>query len=647
MAFEIMKCEGWGRMGLAFGKDGFITPNIVSPCFFDDSSHDQFFSLPTSIKCQKNGIQPTSRISDLKIKENPNFSFIPSCFTYPSLQLQEKSLEDVTCFDDFFPVDISKITVQRASFHLLPWDLPTLHLGQFNKYLEKLNEIDDLKLKNHTKIMLNVPLTPEILKIKLLPLKSTTIAAVCLGDLSSLLTNPSLLIKYLTLVKSWISPDKILYAPAIPSSYIPILVYLGIDLFDLLIPEFYKANPVKQSDSVLEYNPTIESFMRVVELTQSALSSSKLRDLSRILANSYPPIKALLRISDSKLTLEEGTPLYARTLYCTDETDFTRPEVTRFRERIRTRYYPSSHITGVIFLPCSAKKPYSQSRSHNLFRKVISQSLKGKRHSIEEIILTSPLGVVPRNLEYSFPAAHYDIPVTGEWSQIERNNLVQDLIGFLGKLKTSIPLVGYVNGAVREIFEETCEQQNLSILLPNQNVKSLTSKEGLKEFSTLLKEAFVNVSNTPRIPIQLTFLRMIADFQFGKRCGSFLIPNNVRIHGRKERGLRVQLDGEHLLTFRPETGLLTLSLIAGRRLLDHTRNVVTFDGQRIEGSTIFTKAIISADSEIRPKDEVLVVNKKGDLLAVGVSHLSGDLLVKMKFGKGINIRQKVKQSASE
>ncbi|MHA2407659.1 MAG: DUF5591 domain-containing protein, partial [Candidatus Ranarchaeia archaeon] len=292
--------------------------------------------------------------------------------------------------------------------------------------------------------------------------------------------------------------------------------------------------------------------------------------------------------------------------------------------------------------PCSAKKPYSQSKSHSIFQNVIRRSLKGKRHSIEKIIVTSPLGVVPHNLEYSFPAAHYDIPVTGDWSQIERKHLTQDLLSFLIKLKPSIPLVGYVNGAEREILEEACKRRNRSILIFNQNVKSLTSKEALKDFSTLLKEAFLDAPITPRIPTQLTFLRTIADFQFGKGIGSILIPNNVRIYGRKERGLRVQLDGKHLLTFRPETGYLTLSLIAGRLLLHHTRNLVTFDGQKIEGSTIFAKAIIRADSEIRPNDEVLVINKQGDLLAVGVSRLSGDLLVKMEYGKGINIRQKVK-----
>ncbi len=643
MAFEIEKCEGWGRMGQVFGKGGFVTPNLLKPCFFNHNSHlQQYFS---SFKSPDNLFPQSFRVGNRKeeIQDNSDSSLFPSCFIYPSLQMQGKSLEDVTSFDDLFPVDISGNSVLKASYHLIPWDLPTIYLNRYDIYLQTLNKIDNAELNNETKLILNLPFMPEILEMELPTLRSSAITVVSLGDISSLLTHPTLLIRYLIRVKSWISPNTMLYAPGIPSSYIPILVYLGIDLFDLLFTKMHSTNSIRQSDLILEQKISKDSFLQILHLTRRALEINKLRDLIRIFANSYPPLKTLLRTSDRQIPLEEGTPLYgSRTLYCTDETDFTRPEVTRFRERVRTRYNPPSHNTGIIFLPCSAKKPYSKSKSHNLFRNAIRRSLKGKRHSVEEVILTSPLGVVPRNLEYSFPAAHYDIPVTGEWSQIEKKHLIEDLNELLIKINPKIPLVGYVKGIEREILKKVCAQQNRSIYLMTQDVTSLTSKEALREFSILLQEAFHNISYSAKIPTKLVFLRTIADFQFGKGIGSILIPNHAKIYGRKELGLRVQLNSKHLLTFRPETGYLTLSLTAGELLLDHTQNLVTFDGQKIKGSTIFSKAIIIADREIRPNDEVIVINRKGELLAVGVTHLPGNLLVKMKRGKGVTIRQKVK-----
>ncbi|MFX1282253.1 MAG: DUF5591 domain-containing protein [Promethearchaeota archaeon] len=641
MTFEIKKCEGWGRLGLAFGKEGFITPNIVRPCFFNNNSFFQQTSLFNFSKCQENKISLTSKND--KLKDNVDFDYFPSCFIYPSLQMQGKSLEELSSFDDLFPVNITKRSHSKASYHLIPWDLPTIFLNRYDKYLQALNTLEIPELGEKTRLMLNVPFTPEILETELPPLGSSAISVVSLGDISSLLTHPPLLIRYLVHIKSWLSPNKMLYAPAVPSSFIPILVYLGIDLFDLLITDMYSTNPFQEFNLIFEQNTTRKFFLQVLHFTREAIETNKLRDLTRIFANSFPYLKVLLRISDKQIPLEKGTPLYgSRTLYCTDETDFTRPEVTRFRERVRTRYSPPSHTTGIIFLPCSAKKPYSRSKSHQIFRKVIRRNLKGKRFSVGEVILTSPLGVVPRNLEYSFPAAHYDIPVTGEWSQIEKNHLKKDLVSFLDKVKSSIPLVGYVKGIEREILKKVCNQLNRLIYLLPQDVTSLSSKESLEEFSAILQEVSLKISYKPKIPNRLVFLRTIADFQFGKGIGSVLIPDHVKIYGRKELGIRVQLNNRHHLTFRPETGYLTLSLTAGKLLLNHSNNLVTFDGQKIIGSTIFSKAIIKADPEIRPNDEVLIIDRNGELLAVGVAHLPGNLLVEMKRGKGVTIRQKVK-----
>ena len=41
-------------------------------------------------------------------------------------------------------------------------------------------------------------------------------------------------------------------------------------------------------------------------------------------------------------------------------------------------------------------------------------------HVIHEVIITSPLGIVPRELEIVYPAASYDIPVTGIWEGYEK-----------------------------------------------------------------------------------------------------------------------------------------------------------------------------------------------------------------------------------
>ncbi|MFX0185372.1 MAG: PUA domain-containing protein, partial [Candidatus Hodarchaeota archaeon] len=241
----------------------------------------------------------------------------------------------------------------------------------------------------------------------------------------------------------------------------------------------------------------------------------------------------------------------------------------------------------------------------------------------------------------TYPAAHYDIPVTGDWNDIEKKHLTEDLEDFLSKYDTSIPLVGYLNDTEREIFEKVCSAQNREMYITKESLEKLTSREGLQQFSSLLQEAFSDINLVPRISNKIAFFRTVADFQFGKGIGSILIPEDVKISGRKELGMRIAFEGKHFLSFRSETGFLTISLLAAERLLGHTNNVVTFDGRKISGSTIFAKAISKADPEIRPNDEVLIIDEEGNLIATGTSFLSGDLLVKMKRGKGVNIREKV------
>jgi archaeosine synthase len=639
MSFEINRCEGRGRLGIWKERE-FETPTftILRSTSFQPLQSDilGFTQIPPLKTIQSNlsaKAQPANTI---------DLSQLPICHVYPTLQGQGKSLPDITQISDFFPGNKAYESLSHPSFHLIPWDLPTIHLDRFSEYITILNNLEEENSSKNLQLILNVPLRREIFDNDLPEITAESIVGVSLGDISSVLSNPNLFIKYIHRIRSWVSPRRLLYAPGIPITYIPILVYLGVDVFDFLQLELISANNLYQSSVVFDQNPSLEQFIDVLERTRNALKGGILRDMVRVFANAYPPLKAILRRIDRNIPLE-GTPLYrTHQLLCTDETDFTRPEVSFFRERVRSRYTPPSFTQGIIFLPCSAKKPYSASKSHQRFNGVIKRTLKRRRHVIKQVIITSPLGVVPRELEYTYPAGHYDIPVTDYWMIEEKKHVIQDLISLLSKLDSSLPLVGFVTGTDREVLVEACDQVDRAIHLVDPNLEKLTSPEGLHQFSALLRETFSEVTVKQAPSSRLTFLRTIADFQFGKGAGLLLLPDHVRISGHQGLGLRVRLEGKHLVTFRPETGLLTLSLAAGERMSNHTNNVVVFDGERIQGSTIFALGISHANPAIRPNEEVLIVNKDGRLIAIGTSYLPGPLLVEMNRGKGIKIRQKVK-----
>src|SRR5205807_2883209 len=133
-----------------------------------------------------------------------------------------------------------------------------------------------------------------------------------------------------------------------------------------------------------------------------------------------------LRESD---LVEPYTPVAGGEMRAYSAESLARPEIVRFRRRIRERYAKPPSARILLLLPCSARKPYSTSRSHRRFRDAILASANPS--VVHEVIVTSPLGLIPRELERFHPARAYDIPVTGDWSRDEAAIVIEDLAAFV------------------------------------------------------------------------------------------------------------------------------------------------------------------------------------------------------------------------
>jgi len=147
-------------------------------------------------------------------------------------------------------------------------------------------------------------------------------------------------------------------------------------------------------------------------------------------------------------------------------------------------------------------------------------------------------------------------------------------------------------------------------------------------------------------------IRSIADYQFGRGTGKKLFPNEVNIVYSKNTGKirHIHLKKELLVTLRPTTGLFVLTLAGAKRL---TREVTPMrywvkimdevEAFVAKGRSVFAKHVVDADLEIRPNDEVVVLNGKNEVLAVGRALLSGKEM--KEFSRGVAVR--VRRGASE
>jgi uncharacterized protein with predicted RNA binding PUA domain len=141
-------------------------------------------------------------------------------------------------------------------------------------------------------------------------------------------------------------------------------------------------------------------------------------------------------------------------------------------------------------------------------------------------------------------------------------------------------------------------------------------------------------------------IRTVADYQFGKGVGAVLFPENVDItHSRRTGRIRyVHLDGARLATMRPTDGLFTLSILGAKRTArsDLAKCLVTVEsdvaGFVADGSDVFAMHIAKTHDEIRPKDEVIVVDADGRVLAVGRAILSSEEMCSFKRGVAVKVR---------
>jgi len=142
-------------------------------------------------------------------------------------------------------------------------------------------------------------------------------------------------------------------------------------------------------------------------------------------------------------------------------------------------------------------------------------------------------------------------------------------------------------------------------------------------------------------------IRSIADYQFGKGVGLKLFPENVEMLYSKRTGrIRyVYLNGKRLATLRPTDGLFSLSIAGAKRIAESNALAKCFVTVRTdvsefiaEGGDVFAVHVVYVNDEIRPKDEVIIINDKGEVLAVGKTILSSEEIKAFKKGVAVKVR---------
>lgn len=473
-------------------------------------------------------------------------------------------------------------------------------------------------------------------------------------------------------IRNTVGPSAVLWAPRIglPEN-LAILHLMGIDLLDTtegllragrgawIFPEFDSeedlppqpplcgcaacqpsSDPVKAPGEEGERirNRAIHAhhqYLLEERRVRHMIRGRRLRELVETRIGSHPFQAEVLRWWDSlgrdyvesqTTVVGEGTHPY---VYAESH---RRPEVERYRRRFTETYVPPRTKSVLVLVPCSFTKPYRNSPTHRAMARALS--VAPSPSLIHLVSVTSPLGVVPAELEDIYPARNYDLPVTGEWSGPERS-WVTDAVRRLQRsgryARIAVHLSDEEYGWLKEVLppSDSCEWTVVG--------DSSTSPKSLMHLSQFAGS--LPSGNAPSGPGLLEEARSVLTFQFSQAIADRLIDGGSRLQGLPWMHRLVSSKGEILATWKENRGTWHLTVPGAEKVLDLAGDYSVIVNPDVElRGDLFAPGARSAGKSVREGSEAILTT--GDrVVGVGESLVPGPWFGRLRRGMVVAVRK--------
>ncbi len=496
-----------------------------------------------------------------------------------------------------------------------------------------------------------------------------------LSDVQSIVGHGSALVEAVVRTRAAIPADTaLIFSGVATPRNVALLAYAGVDAFDATratikgtqgkyltsdaeyfledLEELPNCRAAETNPEAFDREDCVEHNVAALEAELSTvrqrIRDGRLRDYLEGQARHDQWLTAAMRELDSQWGyLEERTPILrdAELTAATEDT-LRRVEIQRYADRVTSRYR-NRFDQPLVLVPCSARKPYSESQSHGQFH----DAIRWRAHLVS---ITSPIGVVPQELETTYPAQHYDTVVTGRWSEDEKAFVADVLARYLERNDYSRIIAHVPEGGYREIVErvvgsgagsggtetdsdagagageDTDTAIDIEYTVPAGGHP--TDDESLIALSTALE----GESKYRKREREHNTVRAIADYLLGDGAGDELFTD-IRTTSRYPRIQVRRPDDTQLATMVPQYGTLSFTLEGAKRWVESDAPVkrVEIDGFVPHGS-VLAPGVVDADSDIRVGDEVIVEGPKA--FGVGRAEMFGREMVSSTRGIACEIR---------
>jgi archaeosine synthase len=460
------------------------------------------------------------------------------------------------------------------------------------------------------------------------------------------------LVEAVVATREAIPDDAGLYLPAVATPRnVATLAYAGADLFDadravvkgtqgkyltredeLFVEDLEELpcrceacrRPVGEFDREDCADHNVAALEAELATVRRRIRAGRLRDYVEGQARHANWLTATLRRLDGEWGyLEPRTPIYrGAEMQAATEDSLRRPEIRRFADRVASRYR-CRFSNPLVVVPCSAAKPYAESQSHAQYH----DAIQFRAHKAS---MTSPIGVVPQELELTYPAQHYDAVVTGRWTEGETAFVADVLERYLlandyPRVIAHVPPEGY-----REVCERVAERVDTPFEFTVEDHP--TTVDSIANLQRTL-DGELKYGKRER---QHNAIRAVADYQFGAGAGDELF-DDLRVESRIPQLRAHADDGTQLAQLTPGYGTLSLTLAGARRWVASGAPTkrVHIDGFVPHGS-VLAPGITDADGSIRVGDEVVIEGPAA--FGVGRAEAHGAAMVESTRGIAVDVR---------
>ncbi|MCH8908080.1 MAG: DUF5591 domain-containing protein [Candidatus Heimdallarchaeota archaeon] len=448
-----------------------------------------------------------------------------------------------------------------------------------------------------------------------------------------------------------------------PIGYQTVMVALGVDIFDDASAYRFAGKNQIFEDGFIKKVKKDYNFTYRINLNKEALKQDFKHIISSIDSNSFwtrfaremhttPQVASYYNYIS-----REVIPNYlgrfpvnnVNLLKFTGDEGLYHPDVLKFQEQLLKTYTLHKSKKVIILLPCSAKKPYRESRSHRVFVKSIKNALGRNFFKAQIISLTSPLGAVPRELETVYPAQFYDIPVSGNWSEEESRLTGNVLSKLLKKIYVDQPIIAHVSRGYKQMIEIASRSVPIDVSWEDSfstSKEAMTQlEEKLRQISDYLDQAVPSDKKIVRVKQiaksdQLEINTILA-YNHGFDVNLDYAESIKR--GHLPKPIHIYKNNKIWLTWDKLKGIIKLSIDSALEIAQESKKWILMDTVNLQGSTVYAVGLKQASEDISPNDEILIFDSdKSKLLGVGIATISGKTMNVLQTGPIAKIRKKNK-----